>query len=240
MNEQPFLIIETGLPAMPLRRHGGFDHWIRVAAGLDRHESVTFHSPGEDPLPEHAGWAGVLVTGSAAMVTDREAWSERSAAWLREAHARELPVFGICYGHQLIADAFGGKVDYHPKGREMGTVDIDQLPAAADDPLFAGLPQRFAAQTTHLQSVLQPPSEAVVLAANAHDGCNALRIGRSTWGVQFHPEFSATHMRGYLHARAEVLRKEGRDVLAMEHAIRPTPHARRLLSRFVRWARQRA
>lgn len=239
MNDAPFLIIETGLPAAPVRRYGDFDHWIRVGARLRRDEVVTCAVHAGDVLPEHQGWAGVYVTGSASMVTEHLAWSEASAAWLKEAHRIGMPVFGICYGHQLLAHAFGGRVDYNPKGREMGTVTVDLLEAAGDDPLFRGFGAHIFAQTTHLQSVLEPPAGAVLLASSPHEPCNAFRIGEATWGVQFHPEFSTTQMRGYIQARADVLRKEGLDPARLLQGVRPAPKSHALLSRFARFARER-
>lgn len=234
----PFLILQTGVPAASMRRHGSFAHWIRVAAGLDRDDAVVVDVANGEPLPARDGFAGVIVTGSAAMVTERRDWSERSAAWLAEAAQAGLPLLGICYGHQLIAHALGGTVGDNPRGREMGTVDIDLHPQAGRDPLFAGLPTRFAAQATHLQSVLQPPPGATVLARNDHDACHAFRWGERAWGVQFHPEFSAGHMRGYIHARADALAGEGRDSRRMAAAVRAAPHARAVLRRFVRHARR--
>src|SRR5690606_10963414 len=188
---------------------------------------------GGDALPGRDGFAGVLVTGSAAMVTERLDWSERAAGWLREAAHAGLPLLGICYGHQLLAHALGGEVGDNPNGREMGTVAIDLLPAAAADPLFAGLPGRFLAQSTQLQSVLRPPGGAVVLARSALDPCNAFRWGDAAWGVQFHPEFGTVHMRGYLQARAEGLAKEGGDPARMIAGVSAAPHARQVLRRFV-------
>ena len=238
MAKPPFLIIETGQPVVPMRRHGSFAHWIRVAAGLERDEAVVVDVARGDALPARAGFAGAIVTGSAAMVTERLDWSERSAGWLREAAHAGLPLLGICYGHQLIAHALGGEVGDNPRGREMGTVCIELADAAREDPLFAGLPARFPAQATHLQSVLQPPAGATVLARNDHDECHAFRWGERAWGVQFHPEFSAGHMRGYIHARAEALASEGRNSRRMAAAVRAAPHARAVLRRFVRHARR--
>ncbi len=232
-----FLIVETGQPVPSMRRHGGFPHWIRVAAGLRADEAAVARVEQGDELPRRDGFAGVIVTGSGAMVTERRDWSERSAQWLRDAAHAGMPLFGICYGHQLLAHALGGEVGDHPAGREMGTIGLELHPHAADDPLFSGLPERFPAQATHLQTVLRPPEGATVLAKSVHDACHAFRWGESVWGVQFHPEFSAAHMRGYVHARREALHREGRDWRAMAAGVTAAPQARRVLRRFVKHAR---
>lgn len=233
----PFLILETGQPVASMRRHGGFPHWIRVAAGLRADEAVAVDVERGEALPTREGFAGVLVTGSGAMVTDRHPWSEASASWLRDSAEAGLPVFGICYGHQLLAHALGGTVADNPRGREMGTVALELQAPAADDPLFAGLPASFPAQATHLQSVLALPTDAVRLAASELDDIHAFRWGESAWGVQFHPEFSTTHIHGYLDARREALAREGRDPRAVAAAVTATPYARRVLRRFIRYAR---
>ena len=236
----PFLILETGKPVAKMRRHGDFPHWIRVAAGLAPDEAVVVDVEHGEPLPSREGFAGVIVTGSGAMVTDQLDWSEATAAWLRDAAHAGLPLFGICYGHQLLAHALGGEVGDNPGGREMGTIEIELLPAAADDALFEVLPARFHAQVTHLQSVLRAPEGARVLARSAGDACHAFRWGENAWGVQFHPEFSTTHMRGYIQARKIALQREGLDPKAMLAAVGSAPEARRVMRRFVHVARQRA
>ena len=233
----PFLILQTGQPVASMRRHRGFPHWIRVAAGLRADEAVVVDVEAGEPLPSREGFAGTIVTGSAAMVTDRAEWSERSATWLHDAAHAGMPVFGICYGHQLLAHALGGEVGDHPQGREMGTVDLELHPPAAQDPLFAVLPERFQVQTTHLQTVLRAPEGATVLARSVHDACQAFRWGDRAWGVQFHPEFSATHMRGYVQARHVALQREGQCPKTIAGNVRATPQARRVLSRFVHHAR---
>ncbi|HMB57300.1 MAG TPA: glutamine amidotransferase [Arenimonas sp.] len=235
---KPFLILETGRPIDPLRRHGSFGHWIRVAAGLSgrevRHCDV---AAGESP-PDVRDYAGVMVTGSGAMVSDREAWSERSADWLRDAAEAGKPLFGICYGHQLIAHALGGAVDYNPRGREMGTVPIRLEGSASSDPLFAGMPSAFDVHATHRQTVLTPPRDAAVLARSDLDDCQAFRWRESVWGVQFHPEFNTALMRSYIHARREALVNEGSCHHTLLKAVKPAPLARRVLKRFVHHARR--
>ena len=230
----PFLIVETGQPVASMRRHGSFAHWIRVAAGLARDEAVVVDVQRGDALPSREGFAGAIITGSAAMVTERHDWSERSAGWLRDAAHAGLPVLGICYGHQLLAHALGGEVGYHPGGLEIGTVEVTRNPHAADDALLGALPGRFAAQVVHHQSVRALPPGAVPLAGNAHEPHHAYRIGERAWGVQFHPEFSADAMRGYIDTLAPSLSDAGRDVQALRTGVRDTPDAAALLGRFAR------
>lgn len=235
---RPFLILETGRPVPSMRRHGSFAHWIRVAAALPADEAVVCRVAEGEPLPRRDGFAGVLVSGSGAMVTERHDWSERSAEWLAKAAGHGVPLFGICYGHQLLAHALGGKVDWNPHGRQMGTLPVELHPEAARDPLFAGLPAVIHAQLTHRQRVIDPPAGAVVLASTERDPHQAFRIGEHVWGVQFHPEFSAAHMRGYIHARREALAEEGHCPRTLLQGVRAAPKARQVLRRFVRRARR--
>lgn len=232
------LIVQTGatLPALHTR-HGDFPAWFQRGLGLSDEEIKIVRVDAHEKLPHPPQVDAAVITGSGAMVSERLDWSERTADWLRAATRAGLPMLGVCYGHQLLAHALGGRVDYNPRGREIGTVDIQCLPTTADDALFGALPSVFRAQATHLQSVLAPPSAAVVLARSALDDCQAVRYAPRVWGVQFHPEFSVAHMRGYLSARSEVVDMEGLDVQRLRRAIGASPQARALLRRFARIAR---
>jgi GMP synthase (glutamine-hydrolysing) len=186
------LIVETGQPVPSMRRYGGFPHWIRVAAGLSERDAVVVDVEHGADLPNADDFAGVIVTGSGAMVTDRADWSERSAQWLREAAHAGMPVLGICYGHQLLAHALGGEVGYHPAGREMGTVELDLHPSAAEDPLFAGLPGDPWFYYVH--SLHGVPDDPTTVAATCDYGgpLNAAFRRDNVFAVQFHPEKSAS------------------------------------------------
>ncbi|MDR3390038.1 MAG: glutamine amidotransferase [Rudaea sp.] len=233
------LIVQTGdaLPALQTR-HGDFPAWFRRGLGLAREKVAVTRVDAEEALPTPRRIDAAVITGSGAMVSERLGWSERTADWLRTAAQAGLPMLGVCYGHQLLAHALGGHVDYNPRGREIGTVDIQCLPAAADDELFGVLPAQFRAHATHLQSVLKPPAAAVVLARSALDDCQAVRYAPRVWGVQFHPEFSVAHMRGYLHERMPAVNGEGLDAQRIMGSVGASPHARAVLRRFARIAVQ--
>ena len=228
-----FLIVQTGstLPQLRVRR-GDFPQWFQRGIGLPRARFKVVRADGGEPLPPAAAHAGVIVTGSPAMVSERLEWSERTADWLRTAVQARVPLLGVCYGHQLLAHALGGCVDYHPVGREVGTVAIERLPAAADDALLGRAPARFLAHASHRQSVLALPAGAVVLARSAHDPHHAVRYAPNAWGVQFHPEFSVEVMRGYLGHAAAGARVDCQASCCDRRAGLPAPHARRLLRRF--------
>jgi GMP synthase (glutamine-hydrolysing) len=237
---KPFLIIETGKPVPSLKRHGGFPDWIRVASGLHVRDVKVCNVAEGETLPDASKFTGVLITGSGAMVTERHDWSERSAEWLNDAAHRQHAIFGICYGHQLLAQTLGGQVDYNPKGREMGTVSVSLNTHAKNDAIFGELPEAIDVHATHMQTVLKAPDDATVLASSSKDDCQAFRWKEHVWGVQFHPEFSTEHMREYIHVRRMALIQEGSEPKAMRKAVSAAPHARQVLRNFVQYAKTRA
>ncbi len=236
---EPVLIIKTGttIPAVAARRRD-YETWIASAMGLPRsHVLVRTVYAGEE-LPRPREVAAAVVTGSSAMVTDREPWSERTAEWLLEAAGARTPVLAICYGHQLLAHAFGGKVDYNPLGRQIGTIDVTLTDEAERDPLFGGFERLLHLPVSHRQSVTQLPTGARRLATSARDPNHAFALGERTWGVQFHPEFDADIVRGYIEARAAQIEAEGMDPAALSKSATDSTHGTLLLRRFANLARQ--
>ena len=232
------LIVKTGntLPPIAASR-GDFESWIGAGMGVDPARVRAVRVFAGEALPQPGGLGGVVVTGSSAMVSDRETWSETTAAWLAEAVAEATPLLGICYGHQLLAHGLGGRVAKNPFGREIGSVDVALTREAAGDDLLGGGPAAFRAQTSHVESVLELPPGATLLATTGLDPNHAFRVGRSAWGVQFHPEFDEDITRDYLRARRTVITSEGLDVGRLIAGVGPAPHATAVLRRFARLLR---
>lgn len=231
------VIIKTG-DAFPevIEQHGDFEQLFiqQLTAALPSHMTLTVWDAREltTPAPP-SSFAGVMITGSHSMVSNQEPWSEALKPWLQQALAEDIPMLGVCYGHQLMAAALGGVSDYHPAGRESGTHQVQLTQAGLQDPLFGQLPARFPAQLTHAQSVMQLPPGATVLAHNSHDAHQALRYGSRQWSVQFHPEFTPPVMRAYIERQQTALREQGEDPQALLAAITATPDATSLLRRFL-------
>lgn len=232
----PLLLIQTGEAPDPIcARFGGFARWFRAAMRLEAPELRVVRVDAGEELPKPQDVAGAVITGSTAMVTDRAKWSERTAGWIRSAMDADTPLFGVCYGHQLMAQALGGDVGWLPSGREIGTQAVKRERRGADASVDA-LPGSFPAHTTHRQSVLEPPRGAETLARSQRDPHQLLRYAPHALSSQFHPEFTAEIMRAYITARADALREEGTDPVALAREVRDTEAARQLLERFARAA----
>lgn len=119
MTRNRLLLVQTGTPPTAIRQaHGDLPRWFRTLLAPWQTQLTTVRVFEDEPLPTPDNQTLAVLTGSWAMVTDRLAWSERTADWIRQAVAIDMPLFGVCYGHQLMAHALGGEVAYHPGGRK--------------------------------------------------------------------------------------------------------------------------
>ena len=162
--------------------------------------------------------------------------SFKGAEYVKRAHKSGTPILGVCYGHQLLAWAFGGKVDFNAEGRKIGTISIQLTESAKDDLLFGGLPDAFDVNVSHQQSVVRLPPDAVKLAVSSSNMLQAFRLGEKTWGIQFHPEFSKKIIREYIHERAVAIREEGFDPTELFDQASNTPNSIILFQKFCRLA----
>jgi GMP synthase (glutamine-hydrolysing) len=218
-------------------RHGEFFHWIRAGVGDSwpkAWDEVDLRAP-HAVLPNPRAAAGFVITGSASSVTERAPWMLRAEAWLREAASLDVPLLGICFGHQLLAQALGGHVTKNPRGRQIGTVKVTLAEAATRDALFAGMPREMHANTTHVDVVAEHPKNAEILATTPLDPHAAFRVRRA-YGVQFHPEIDREVMRGYLTARRGIIEEEGLPWSDMYERVADAPHALAVMRAFARSA----
>jgi GMP synthase (glutamine-hydrolysing) len=232
---KPLAIFKTGStwPAMA-QAHGDFDDWLRRSLGDASASTVVISVANGAALPPPETLSGAIISGSHAMVTDRADWSETLADWLRHAVPTGLPVLGICYGHQLLAQALGGEVaDLEPEP-EVGTVCVSLTEAAHQDPLFHDLPVRFPAHASHVQSARRLPANAIHLALSDREPHHAFRIGTRAWGVQFHPEFDTESMRAYVKRWWDKPNAPQQDWAGIHAKVRETPEAALIAARFAR------
>lgn len=231
--DRAVLILKTGEPVPRVQEKRGEFHDLIARAIGDAWPGGydVLDARAEADLPPPDAFAALVITGSAANVPDRLPWMIRAEAWLRDVVASGAPTFGICFGHQILAQALGGEVQRNPRGREMGTVPVDRV---ADDPLFTGSPARFEANVTHVDTVVKLPPGAVSLARSALENHQAIRFAERCYGVQFHPEMDGEVIRTYIEARRDVLTAEGFDVEAMIARVNDAEVGRDALRNFFR------
>lgn len=230
-------IIQTGQPIKSIyAKYGDFDQWINQSMQVDLHETNTFHIYNNTVFPDPNELLGIVISGSPAMVTEKCSWSEACKDWLRPILSMNIPILGICYGHQLLADLLGGKVNWNPLGREIGQVKLKFEPKAKQDILF----EKFNLSNinnnnyyaTHQQSVIKLPPQATLLAKTDLDPYHCFRYKSHIWGLQFHPEFSANIIKEYIKVRASEISQEGLDPVQLLNQVIENNNGTQLLTRF--------
>ena len=137
----------------------------------------------ERDLPADFGFDGVVVTGSRASVYWDEPWIADLLAWIEEGVDRGLPFLGVCFGHQALAMALGGRVEAMDR-YEIGYREVRH---SGDSRLFDGVDESFTVFTTHQDVVTALPPGARQIAENDF-GVHGFQRG-DVFAVQFHPEY---------------------------------------------------
>ena len=235
---KPILILKTGeLPRRVTENLGPYERAFLNVVGDERCVVVDAR---KEELPD-TGWAGIIITGSPASTYDSDTWITRSEEFLRRAADRGVPLYGVCFGHQLLAQAFGGRVEKCPRGWELGTVAVTQTAHGNANPLFSSAPETFVAQMSHGDVVTDLPPGAVALLDNDHWHYQAFALGERIWATQFHPEFTPQIMSDLIHSLTSALspevfhrRPDGKPVRDwLLGTVRDAPVARRCLENFV-------
>lgn len=185
-------------------------------------------------LPLFNEISGIIITGSRSMITDTHEEIGKTASLLPEAIDKNIPMLGVCFGHQLLAHALGGAVSFNPNGREIGTVKIRLAEKTKNDDLFEVFPEReISVQASHLQSVLKLPKQTEVLAFNSHEAHHAFRVkNKKAWGLQFHPELDADTIKHLIKFYHKQIEQEGLVPEKLSGGCIETQYGKRLLRRF--------
>jgi GMP synthase (glutamine-hydrolysing) len=159
------------------------------------------------------GYDGIAITGSSLHIYDGGTSVNRQIDLVRAALSTGTPLFGSCWGLQVITAAAGGVVRKNPNGREIGFGrGIRLTEAGRKHPMYVGKLDVFNAPTVHLDEVETLPPGATVLATNAVSSVQSVELrtnGSVAWGVQYHPEYPLREVAAIVRRIGDRLIEEG-------------------------------
>ena len=141
-----------------------------------------------------------IITGSEYSVYDDLNWLQSFKILLLNAINNNIPILGICFGHQLLADTLNGEVKKNPKGWEVGYSNVELTSKGLESNIFTGFSHKFYAAETHQDVVIKLPDNCNLLAEN-NMGIQSFQYKKNVFGVQFHPEFDNKIMDAYIKMR---------------------------------------
>jgi GMP synthase (glutamine-hydrolysing) len=199
---RPILLIKCGAAdRIVVAKFGDYESWFIRALGNDPANFTVVAPYKGEPLPDPTRHSAIIATGSTMSVTERRPWMVGCGEYLLKAGEKQVPVLGVCFGHQLLSEALGTPVQKNPKGREFGTVEIDVTEDGQRDPLFKGLPARIKVQQSHEDETSGLPAGARLLAKNDHCAVQAMSFGNWIHGIQFHPELGVDAVKAVAESR---------------------------------------
>jgi GMP synthase-like glutamine amidotransferase len=214
------------------------DMFVALLAKAD--PSLAFDSvalvDGEAP-PSVSACEAVIITGSPAGVYDSTPWMDPLRAFIREAFAKRTPMVGVCFGHQIIADALGGQVGKSHKGWGIGRHTYE-ITGRLD--WMAGAGETLSLSVSHQDQVIAPPDGAITLARSAHtDHAMLAYTNAPVISVQGHPEFSDRFVSALWSARRGKALTDDQVDAALESLAHPEDNAlvADWITRFLRNAR---
>lgn len=146
-----------------------------------------------------------VCTGSRFSAYNSDAWIQELKGFLRQLRDADKPFVGICFGHQVLAEALGGKVEKAEQGWGIG---VHSLNVTKTESWMQ--PERSACgiQYSHRDQVVRLPENSVVLGESDHCPVAMFRVGETMLGIQGHPEFSEAYTEALVRGRAELIGAE--------------------------------
>jgi len=178
----------------------------------DGNVSIEVFAAHRGSLPSHPkAFDGFIISGSASSVYDDEQWIRDLEGCTRELVASGVGVFGLCFGHQVLAQALGGRVERATQGWGVG---VHAMSVVEDRPWMRPRAERLQLVMAHQDQVIELPEGAVLLGSSDHCPNFLVAFTDTAVGIQGHPEFPAVLAQAIYEDKRDILGRLATDAIA--------------------------
>lgn len=176
---------------------------------------------------------GVIIGGSDTSVLDNFDWTNSIIELIHKIAEVKMPLFGSCWGHQMVAKVFGGEVISDLSRKEMGSIEVVLTPQGKADPLFSKLPGKFVAQSGHKDHVIELPQNIDPLAYSELSPYQAIKVKDCPiYGAQFHADMDKAELKERLeYYQYDYVNTDEFDNIC--NSLQSSPEAVRILAAFI-------
>ncbi len=205
----------------------------RCGISADQLETLNLLHEPIPPTRDVTACAVIIGGAGTHSAVDDHPFTEPLTVLINELVERGTPLWGTCWGHQMMARALGGELLHDPDRGEVGTHEVTLLDAGQSDPLFDGVPLTFLTQMGHHDHVTALPAGAIEMARTPLSANQVFRLpDRPVYGTQFHTELDARRLTERLTIYKGIYTPGEGHLERTIDAIEPTPHADTLMKRF--------
>lgn len=176
---------------------------------------------------------GVIIGGSDTSVLDTFPWTNSIIELIHKIAEVKMPLFGSCWGHQMVAKVFGGQVVSDVSRKEMGSIEVVLTTEGKTDHLFSKLPEKFVAQSGHKDHVIELPQNIDPLAYSELSPYQAIKVKDCPiYGAQFHADMDKVELKERLeYYQYDYVNTEEFDNIC--NGLQNSPEAVKVLSAFI-------
>ncbi len=221
------------LPDKVIKEFGSYGNmFVRLLSADNPDFRFRYYQADQGQLPANIDECDAyIITGSRHNAYDTDPWIENLKTFVREIDTAKKKCLGVCFGHQLIAEALGGKVERSEKGWGIGVAEFNIREPL---PLMADIGNKFEILVSHQDQVTKLPRSALHLASSNFCPFGAYTVGNHLLSMQGHPEFTPDYLTRLITKRREIIGPGKADkALNLMGLFRPNTKLVKLITAFL-------
>ena len=201
-----------------IAKHGDLPDMFAAYFGVDAHVTIDVFEVYKNHFP-HRNYRcdAFAITGSRFSATGNEDWLVALRDFIRNADQGSSKVVGFCFGHQIIAQALGGRIARLPSGWNVG---VRPLHVSKSEPWMEPFRRALDLIFNHSEQVVELPQSAQLLASDRHCPVQMFSLGKTYLGIQGHPEYTIAYQEELMSVAAGLSQEKRRDAVGRNSRAR--------------------